>query len=182
MLSFGGYETVSRPKEPYLVGLVGYGGCGKDLSYTMGLEKHGYLRLGFADALKAELCALEGITLEDIANDKDTWRPKMVDLGELRRSQDPRYWIDKVFSQIDPSKKYCICDVRFENELAEVQFLGGTCYFIDMPGRGPANVTEMDSLDKIMKRYDLTKIINDVTPEILGYRLWQAVNSNLRRG
>ena len=67
------------------------------------------------------------------------------------------------------------------NELAEVQFFCGTCYFIDMPGRGPANATEMDSIDKIMRKYDLTKIINDVTPEILGYRLWNAVNSKLRR-
>jgi len=179
MISFGGHETLSRPKD--LAGLTGFGMSGKDTAYTMGLKDQGYIRLGFADALKVELCELEGITLDDIANDKDTWRPKMVDLGELRRTQDPRYWIDKVFSQIDPSEKYCICDVRYENELSEVQSYGGTCYLIDMPGRGPANVTELESIDEIMKKYDLTKIINDVTPEILGYRLWNAVNSKLRR-
>ena len=174
-------EQTVKNSVPRIIGLTGFGRSGKDLSYTMGLEEQGYIRLGFADALKDELCEIHGITLDDIANDKDTWRPKMVDHGGFRRTQNPRYWIDKVFSQIDPAKKYCITDVRYPNEVAEIQFFSGIVYQISRPGCGAANETEAETIAKIVAKYNPTKIINDMTPEILGYRLWHAVNSKLRR-
>lgn len=166
---------------PSLVALSGYGFAGKDTAYEYGLRDHGYERVAFADALKIELCSAFGVDLEELNNNKQLWRPMMVALGELRRQQDPRYWIDRVFNNLEIGRRYCITDARYLNECQEVLSMGGRVYLIDKPPRDPANETEYESIQQIRNDIQPVVIVNDSTKAVLGDRLWAAVSSNLRK-
>lgn len=52
---------------------------------------------------------------------------------ELIRKYNPNWHIESLLSKIDPSKKYCIGDVRFLNEKNAIEKLGGKCFFIIRP-------------------------------------------------
>ena len=167
---------------PRIIGFAGFGQSGKDEAYLRGLKARGYKRLGFADELKTELSAAFGVTTAQINEEKHIWRPMMVALGELRRAQDPRYWIDKVFNQIDVKYKYCITDVRYCNECAEVYKRAGNVYIIERPNTYPANETESESIEAIKRWFQPPKIMNDSTREVLGDRVWEFVSSRLKKG
>ncbi len=166
---------------PRVVGFTGYGTSGKDEAYLQGLKSRGYKRLAFAGELKEEVARAFQVTTEEINEDKDMWRPMLVCWGETRRRQKTTYWIDKLFNQMDPKYKYCITDVRYGNEYAEIIKRYGRVYLIDNPEVGPANETEGASIAEIVRIFNPVKIVNDATKEILGDRVWHTVSSNLRK-
>jgi len=57
---------------------------------------------------------------------------------EYRRKQNPNYWIEALFLNLDPSKDYIIDDVRFTNEADMIYTLGGFNILLTHP-RSPIN-------------------------------------------
>lgn len=58
---------------------------------------------------------------------------------EYRRAQDENYWIDKARQRIKPDDWVVLTDVRFENENALIQELGGKLVKILRAGIGAVN-------------------------------------------
>lgn len=82
----------------------------------------------FADELKAEVSAALGISITEINNDKQLYRPLLQWWGgEYRRGQSVNYWISKLEEQINfyTSEYKIIADVRYRNEAEWVKSKGG---------------------------------------------------------
>ena len=132
-----------------IIGIAGYAQVGKDTVFTEYFKPKGFKRLAFADDLKREVSGTFRVSADEIARDKEAWRPLLVDWGERRRSQDPFYWVNKVTNWIEPGEDYCITDVRYANEAMRLQELGGKIILVSRPGFPAANNTEWTSIDEI---------------------------------
>ncbi len=134
-----------------IIGLTGKSGSGKDEVAKRLVQKHGFLRLAFADSLK--LAARHIFSLSDAqlwGAEKDLVDPYwgmtpgqiMQRLGtECLRdgfSSTPevgeQVWIKSLFRKIEPAQDYVITDVRFPNEADEVKRWGGRVYRVIRPG------------------------------------------------
>ena len=73
----------------------------------------------FAEALYTECREQHGMTEKD--------SPLLQRVGQERRAENPRYWIDKAFEQVDKAKPdvAVFTDIRYQNEAAEVKARGG---------------------------------------------------------
>jgi hypothetical protein len=73
----------------------------------------------FADALYRECRELHGMTEKDA--------PLLQRIGSERRGENPNYWIDRVFEQIDSVKPEVavITDLRYKNEAWAIKERGG---------------------------------------------------------
>lgn len=58
---------------------------------------------------------------------------------DFRRGQNKDYWIEKLFLSLNPRKAYIIDDVRFHNEAAMIQVLGGFIIKIESPDNSVDN-------------------------------------------
>ncbi len=80
-------------------------------------------RLAFADCLKQEVKDILGDPNLDIDKEKDRLilpdgrllRQLLIDHGQLRRDQNPHYWIEKIIPKLED--KTIITDWRFPNEI-----------------------------------------------------------------
>jgi len=113
---------------PELIGITGFKRSGKDTVAQILVELEGYVRLAFADALKQEVAAFLGISLDELERGKETWRSVLQLHGCAARAVDSYHWIklveDKWYANCP--KRAVISDVRFENEAEWVHLLGGT--------------------------------------------------------
>ena len=84
----------------------------------------------FADALYREARELHGMTEKDA--------PLLQRVGTERRTENPNYWIDRVFEQIDAfnPEVAVLTDLRYVNEALAVKARGGFT----------VNVSRLDSL------------------------------------
>ena len=91
----------------------------------------------FADALYKECRELHGMTEKD--------SPLLQRVGSERRSENPRYWIDRAFEQVEKSKPdvAVFTDVRYQNEAAEVKARGG--FVINVSRLNPDGTPYVDS-------------------------------------
>lgn len=125
-----------------IVGLRGYARSGKDCvgRFLLDMEPDGK-RYAFADALKVEVAAEKGITVEELEANKDEHRVDLQGHGMARRDEDPAYWIRKVTDAIrrDAPKLAVITDVRLPNEVEAVHDRGGLVVAVLRPEVGPAN-------------------------------------------
>lgn len=73
----------------------------------------------FADALYKECRELHGMTEKDA--------PLLQRVGTERRAENPKYWIDQVFAQIDRvnPEVAVITDLRYRNEARAIKDRGG---------------------------------------------------------
>jgi hypothetical protein len=129
-----------------LIGLGGQMGAGKDTAAGVLCREFGFVRLGFADALKAELRALYPRTLRAVARlvygvtewsshtaadavvaqllaDKPAVvRALLQEHGtEVRRTEDPGYWLtrlDTALGRLPMLARVVVPDVRFPDEAA----------------------------------------------------------------
>ncbi|OMG87985.1 hypothetical protein [Achromobacter xylosoxidans] len=165
----------SRSGPYLLVGLAGHAGAGKDTCADILASAHGFARLAFADAVRAELAAAFGVDLRLFSNRSTKEAPThelalhrcadrtfvelmlSLPLGltldralsprwamrlwgtEYRRSQSGKdYWLLRAHEaleslQRDGWRRIAITDVRFANEAALVNSLGGEVWRVKRP-------------------------------------------------
>lgn len=162
-----------------VIGLTGYARSGKDTLGEYISTAFGFKRIGFADAVKDALYALNPIIgfdslgedrVEDIVEDTSWEAAKGTrEIRELlqrmgteagREIHGGRCWIDIAKRKALAETKVVFTDVRFDNEAEMIRNeLGGTVIRIERPGIEPANSHASEK--KISENLiDLT-IIND---------------------
>ncbi|WP_103529504.1 hypothetical protein [Streptomyces sp. SM12] len=134
------------------IGLMGPAGAGKDTAAGMYFTPRGYRRVAFADMLRMELVGLNpavplpsGVSVPlTVLLDLWSWNrakrnvPAVRELlqshGELRRAEDPRYWIRPVEEQFERANEtgvpLVVTDVRTPDEVALVRKYGGRLIYI----------------------------------------------------
>lgn len=115
--------------------ISGYRFSGKDTLFKglYGIDNR-FRRFAFADALKTELAPfVKELYNIDIFNctaeEKEKIRPLMIYHGEIRRKEDPLYWVkfvEKQVRQLSPELIPVITDVRYINEYGHFKNLGYT--------------------------------------------------------
>lgn len=122
-----------------LIGFIGKMGSGKSTACDYLVENYGYRKINFKDALDDELVelfpnvisAVSGLSPEEAVKTKPT-SPVMRELKqkfgtEVRRNQDPDYWVKKWIETYTKTfnTNVCVDDVRFLNEIDAIKKLGG---------------------------------------------------------
>ena len=155
-----------------VIGITGKKGHGKDTLCNALQQIAGDKvdRVAFGDALKREVAELLGITVDDINADKPRFRLMLQFYGtEWRRHQDPEYWIKRLRETIAGLPAFCIAvvtDVRFANEAALIEELGGFTVRVTAWKRYPDdsdNHSSETELDNNLYR----EVTNDGSPEDL---------------
>jgi hypothetical protein len=116
--------------HPFLIGLIGKKGSGKDTVCRMIQERYpNAVRLAFADALKEEVASALGVSVDFIESHKTNFRLILQGWGtEFRRELcSPNYWIEKLQAKLSAhsDSPVIITDVRFRNEAELVSSNGG---------------------------------------------------------
>lgn len=117
-----------------IIGLCGYAGAGKDALGQILVERHGFVRLAFADAVKAEAIEAGWNGKKDAAG-----RRMLQEIGMARRAEAEDYWVVQAARQLRAGRSTVITDVRFENEVDFLRCLQGTLVRVTRPGVGPVN-------------------------------------------
>ena len=87
-----------------------------------------FTKMAFADEIKKKTSDILGVKLEDLSDPatKEKYRAFLIFGGQLVRSIDSNYWVKKVVGSDSFRKKdVIISDVRFLNEMNELDYLGG---------------------------------------------------------
>lgn len=161
-------------KKLRLVGLTGYAQSGKDTVGSRLISEHGFTRVGFADALRDSLWALnpivaqgvmeqglaaETLRFQDIVNQWgwETGKRVFPEFRELQQRMGTEvgreqfgetFWTDIAARKVDAiDGPVVITDVRFANEAQFVKDRGGLVWKIERPGVGPVNNHASDRLD-----------------------------------
>lgn len=137
-----------------LIGLCGFKRSGKDTVARGLAEVYGFERFAFADALREEVAALDGISQPDDAQ-KDvrgangqSYRDALIARGQARRAQDPDYWVKALASSIaqpPAPANIVITDCRFPNEIDWIRDTGGQLVWVWRDGIvSNGHITERD--------------------------------------
>ena len=132
-----------------IIGLTGLARSGKSTVAKYVSEEHSFKRLNFKDGLVAEM--LDNLpdvlnelkdtyacTLDELFKEKPpTMRALMQNYGtEVRRGDDPDYWVKKWKEQADElAGNIVVDDVRFINEAKAVTDNGGIIVRVSRPDR-----------------------------------------------
>lgn len=144
-----------------IIGLTGYKQVGKDTVADYLVERHGFIRIAFADKLKEAIANLLNISIEQVDRWKNEdkkivvferdypsvtvtepmyWREFLQRFGtEMgRRTFGDDFWIDQLFTSgqffIQDHRDIVISDCRFENEALAIQEVSGKVIEITRPG------------------------------------------------
>lgn len=154
--------------KPVVIGIAGKIGAGKDAVAEHLAKKHSFKIVRFADALKEEILNTMRLTCEEIWKSYQNWQhikdvrlirtPDEDDLRqmlwidkppivrrllqewgtELRRAENPSYWINKWQEKIDDlmwqGHSVVSPDMRFENEYTAVIVARGITMLVTRPG------------------------------------------------
>ena len=121
-----------------ILGITGKAGHGKNTVAEILKEAcpaMDWQRVAFADALKNVFWALTGTVPIDTTDWKHKYLPEWgmtrremlqrIGTDCLRNHFDPDIWVKALFFQMEPGKNYVITDVRFKNEVAKIEEMGG---------------------------------------------------------
>ena len=149
-----------------LVGFIGYARSGKDTA-AQALTSRGWTRVAFADQLKADCGKIIGMPVAAMTPEqKEFWRPLLVEYGRLRRAHHPDYWIwqveSQLKSQVSPTEPVCVTDVRYANECRWVLERNGILIMVTRPGYAAANSEEFNSIMEIVEDDELVNRIRVV--------------------
>lgn len=142
--------------------VVGFGHSarvGKDTAAEILVAEHGFVRIAFADALRAFVYE----TFADVRRQVNVhgWeaakvavpgvRQTLIDVGNAaRRNMGEDVWVDAVFRQFVLHGRYVIPDVRYPNEVKRILLVGGLVVKITRPGIEPGK----DVADQALARFD----------------------------
>ena len=178
-----------------VIGLSGYARTGKDTVAQILASEHGFTRIGFADALKEVMLRLDpyvttaGTRLSTIVGSYG-WERAKDNFPEVRRLLqahgaavrdvvDPDVWVRALTMKLDPYGRYVIPDVRFPNEKAAVERLGGRTVRVIRPDYGPVNghisETALDDhhFDYILPNAGPAYLLHDEVGEMLHVWSWE---------
>jgi hypothetical protein len=147
-----------------IIGISGKIGHGKDTIASYLVRTRGFKILRMADPLKSEVLERLPRTLHAIRDYaypgalKPTFEQMVFDLKpagvrellqeygtEVRRADDPDYWVDQ---WKDAARKYqniVVPDVRFANEAAAIRDSGGELWLVTRPGCNSASTHESET-------------------------------------
>lgn len=155
-----------------VIGLCGKKRSGKGLAAAVIKAcDQDFAEVAFGDALKEECARVLGITVDEIDDNKEFYRPFLQWYGSsFRRSQDEKYWINALIrrSRFNDLTKVVISDVRFENEIDWVHSQGGFVLHISRDYPEDENSLHIsEQVDKLQYLCDAS-VINDGTPAYVG--------------
>lgn len=137
------------------------------------------VQMGFADALKDEICETFKVTRTDIEVKKDRFRPILQSWGELRRFINGEdYWTNQLLNKIsklpNTTKLVLIYDLRYKNEATILRKYNGSILirinrFIPFLALDKhSSETDLDDYDQWDEVIDNTrsKSLNDILTEV----------------
>ena len=87
---------------------------GKDTAAKILMEAMpDFRRMAMGDVIKLEYAKENGITYEEIENNKPKYRQGLIDLGNWGREQNPDYWLEKIIAY---DGNIVVTDVRIKHE------------------------------------------------------------------
>jgi hypothetical protein len=114
------------------IAISGRAGAGKSTLADALVRDHGFVRLAFADALKAEVYALTGLSKYDPGG-----RDELIRHGDGRRLENPDHWIEQLAER---HRLATVCgfpcvidDLRFKREASWCRDNGFVLVRIDAP-------------------------------------------------
>lgn len=96
-------------KNTNIIFLLGPSQAGKDTIGKLLVDKHEYIRVSFADAVKEEYASINNIDVKLLhiqGEEKEKHREGLIELAEGKRSIDPLCWLEKAFSPFQDENKY----------------------------------------------------------------------------
>jgi hypothetical protein len=162
-------NAASRPKPHHIIGLGGHARSGKDTVAAYLIERYGFVRYAFADALRYAALALDPIVDFSWDIDAITWARTNVRLSEVVaaegwetakerpevrrtlqrygvaiRELQPDFWINAALSKVaDETRPVVVTDVRFPNEVDAIRDRGGLFARVTRPGAtGNGHISE----------------------------------------
>ncbi|TXH43267.1 MAG: hypothetical protein E6Q97_34355 [Desulfurellales bacterium] len=165
-----------------ILGITGFAQSGKDTIGRILVEDYGFYRIGFADAVRDAVLALDpyvttgslGFRISQLVQEIG-WERAKTEYPEVRRllqrmgtevGRDlfgDRSWIDIGMRKAEGHDKVVFTDVRFANEAVTIQEAGGEIWKVQRPGVKPAGDHASEKLDF---RVDWL-IVNDSSVEVL---------------
>lgn len=192
-----------------VIGIAGRAGAGKDTAAAALVRDLGFVRVGFADALKAEvrtrlrrtLLAIartqwwieEGRSEDEQLDDLLTVKPEPIrallqEYGtDVRRAENPAYWLaawcDRVAHRVAHRPRVVVPDVRFENEMRLVKDLGGWLIHVSRPGLPLRSVAgHVSEVIPVPPNGWDADFLNDASPEALQAAVVAWVRTVCREG
>lgn len=143
----------------FILGLAGFARVGKDTV----ADAIGWPKVSFAAALKEDIRPLmerHGLDINK-REDKETFRPVLVEYGRTVRKVNPTYWIERAREQVmalvkEGKSNIVIPDVRYPNEADWITANGGHVFYLDRQGVTPANDEEEGSLRLLVEQFHPT--------------------------
>ena len=106
-----------------LIAMVGRAKSGKDTAYELIKELYPeFERIAFADKLKQMTADTLEIPVENLATEKEKYRPYVIFAGNIFRQYNKEFWVDQLLFENEVTYKSLpthtvVTDVRFENEI-----------------------------------------------------------------
>ena len=147
-----------------IVGFAGAPRAGKDTAANALVKRHGWVKIGFSDAIVAEVANRYRATLEAyvdehfsqglvtrlgygilidrlLVTERTPWsRAFLQDHGAARRLECPDYWVDRVaerLANLPAGQNTAVCGVRYPNEVSCIRKAGGLMVKVVRPGIDP---------------------------------------------
>lgn len=141
-----------------IIGLSGWARSGKDTVANYLVEKHGFVRVSFADQMRTALYNLDPyvdlngyrVSLK-VAVDMMGWEELKSQSGDIRglmqrmgtevgrKLWGEDFWVQAAMKSLPLSGNVVFSDVRYPNEAEAIQKSGGEVWRITRDGVGPAN-------------------------------------------
>lgn len=162
-----------------IVGLVGYPSTGKDEIARVLVQRDGWIRVAFADAMKEDLVELEPRLLnvrhlDALKRDGSYWRKRMQLFGDYVRKIDSDYWIRQA-AEIEecllgsyivfPPAGIVYTDVRYFNEYRSLLAREAKVIGIHRESCGPINSHITEENTRLLLDHVEDHVYNEGSPE-----------------